>query len=1035
MHRATCFVALTLVGVVPAQLTWSDLATSPFASRPGEGLQGPFGFYDPQRGRVTLVGGQSMNGPFSKPLLQYEGLHSVPLTTAAPFPLRSFGATAVDENGTVILYGGLNADLTHSDETWKWDPTLPGTVNIPGLGARPSPRSRTAMALDRTSGAVVLFGGADGAGDREDTWLWKHGAWSQVFPPASPPKRSAHAMAYDPQSRRVVLFGGTSGGTLMADTWFFDGVTWVQGAGAGPSARKGHTMALDEVRREVVLVGGELASTASSETWALRPGGWNFRAGTLPNNLNAADGTLVFDPRRQQLVHIGGRYHTPFGWTPGRFMRAWDGAVWTSVEMDARSPVAEPYPPERWDAMVAFDEDRDRIVVFGGRLLATNSIVAETWECGDGLWAQRAPAQSPSARRFGAMTWGEGKTWLFGGENALGTLATNDLWRWDGRSWTLAPTSATRPPVRTYASMAFDPMRKRVVLYGGLDPNSASLADVWEYDVTTATWAPGAGTPPSARYAPALCWDPVHATMLLHGGQLPGTTVSRETWRYDGQTWSLRANTGPALQEHSMAYDAQRNRLVVAGGLSNPQETWEFDGVTWQSFGQGAIVHPKLVHDSLRRRCVAVTLIVNWPFSVCSWNGSQWSHAVAAPSLGVRTGHTLTVDPLRRVEVLIGGSDASVVTGDWWDGKGPEWRRTLPTHALPPRRDHAAAWLPGENKVLVFGGRHANGSLLGDTWLLDAANQDWLQVAGSAPAPRAGHTLCTEESTGRILLFGGSDGSPREDTWTFTRGAGWTPLVTTTRPEARSGHAMTFYPPTGTFFLFGGSGFQGVLGDLWQLQPTGSGWSRVVTAHAPPARQDHVLAYDRARARLVLHGGLDANRVPLADVWEFDGRDWSERKPESTAQAIAGHQAHFDEDRGRVVFSSGVDRSTLWSNVDPAGIGDPLVPMPLQYRTQPVVGDLFRVAFPVNGTGLLYVAPGPVTTPRLVLRPPLACRNLDIFVDLRLYVPTLTPEVAFAIPPDAALIGARLTLQAITKGGPSCLTATDALHVELLARR
>ncbi|MEZ5966155.1 MAG: kelch repeat-containing protein [Planctomycetota bacterium] len=1026
MTRPYPIVALALAGAVQAQLT-----LAPVAARPGESLQAPFGFYDAQRGRVTLVGGLGFNSVVPRQLLQYEGLDSMELTTSSPFPLRAYGATAVDATGTVVLFGGLNSDVSRSDETWRWDPTLPGAVPVPGLGTRPASRSHTAMTLDRRSGAVVLFGGVGTAGDLGDTWLWRSGGWTQVFPATAPTPRSGHAMAFDPASGRVVLFGGTSQATLLSDTWAFDGSNWVTVPVSGPSPRSGHVMALDEARGEVVLVGGDVGGTTDSgETWVLRPSGWQLRAGSLPYSVTGTDGTLVFDARRQQLVHTGGRRKAPFfGWLPSLGTRTWDGTAWASLGGTGTTVAADPYPSPRLDAMTAFDSSRGRIVAFGGQLYPSNEVVAETWEFGDGVWALRAPPQAPSRRRFGAMAAGAGACWLFGGENALGTIATDDLWRWDGIRWTLAPTGATRPPARTFANMAFDPNRNRLVLYGGLDQATNSLADAWEYDVNAGTWAPGSGTPPSARLAPAMCWHAGRGTIVLHGGQLPGTTLSPEFWEYDGRQWALRNSTGPALDRHSMAFDAARSRVVVTDG----QNTWEFDGRTWQAFGTGAVLSPSLVYDTERQQCVAVSLIA-WSFlALSAWTGSAWSVIPPAPGLGTRSSHSLTFDPVRHLDVLIGGVDGGATTGDWWDWDGHDWRRTLPVHRLPARQDHAATWLSGENKVLVFGGRAPNNAWLGDTWLLDAANKDWIGVAGTGPSPRSGHALCMDEAAGRAVLFGGDDGAATNDTWTFTRASGWVPVSAFVRPPARTAHAMAWYPPTGKTLVFGGSGSGGLMNDTWQFSAS-AGWSQVVTAHVPPARQGHVLLYDPVRARLVLHGGFGAGLVTLQDVWEYDGSDWIQRTPETTSPALVSHAATFDAARGRVVLSSGASLHQLWSNVDPAGVGDPAAPLPLTYETQPVVGDVFRLAFPVNGAALVYFAAGPATTPRLVLPPPLGCRNLRMFVDLLTYVPTNAATVDLGIPANPALVGARLTFQALTLGGANCLTATDALDAVLLSR-
>ena len=174
--------------------------------------------------------------------------------------------------------------------------------------------------------------------------------------------------------------------------------------------------------------------------------------------------------------------------------------------------------------------------------------------------------------------------------------------------------------------------------------------------------------------------------------------------------------------------------------------------------------------------------------------------------------------------------------------------------------------------------------------------------------------------------------------------------------------------------------------------------------------------------------------MTLSDVWEYDGSDWTLRVPETSAPpALANHAACFDPVRGRVLLSSGATHHMLWSNVSPAGVGDPVAPVPLTYQTQPVVGDVFRLAFPVSDVGLLYLSVGPATAPLQVLPPPIGCRNQDLFVDLRLYLLTAQPTIDIAIPADPAFVGASITFQALTVRG-RCFIATDALNAVLLAR-
>src|SRR6185437_485998 len=74
---------------------------------------------------------------------------------------------------------------------------------------------------------------------------------------------------------------------------------------------------------------------------------------------------------------------------------------------------------------------------------------------------------------------------LFGGGDwsSLPGSATNDVWEWDGSSWTKRTDILGTPPsARSYMFGAFDSSRNRVVIFGGVDTSGTYLNDVYEYD-------------------------------------------------------------------------------------------------------------------------------------------------------------------------------------------------------------------------------------------------------------------------------------------------------------------------------------------------------------------------------------------------------------------------------------------------------------------------------------------------------------------------------------------------------------------------
>ena len=67
-----------------------------------------------------------------------------------------------------------------------------------------------------------------------DTWEWDGAEWTQVAD-TGPGARALNGLAYDAAREQVVLFGGAdSAGNVLDDTWAWDGTEWTQVADTGP---------------------------------------------------------------------------------------------------------------------------------------------------------------------------------------------------------------------------------------------------------------------------------------------------------------------------------------------------------------------------------------------------------------------------------------------------------------------------------------------------------------------------------------------------------------------------------------------------------------------------------------------------------------------------------------------------------------------------------------------------------------------------------------------------------------------------------
>ncbi len=122
----------------------------------------------------------------------------------------------------VVLLGGENRG--NLSDVWTYDFNHDTwTESVASSG--PSARMYAAAAYDPRSGHVILFGGLASDSPVNDTWSYDlaSNSWTHLTPKTSPPKRGRHAMAYERESGKIVMFGGgTSPLDFQRDTWTYD---------------------------------------------------------------------------------------------------------------------------------------------------------------------------------------------------------------------------------------------------------------------------------------------------------------------------------------------------------------------------------------------------------------------------------------------------------------------------------------------------------------------------------------------------------------------------------------------------------------------------------------------------------------------------------------------------------------------------------------------------------------------------------------------------------------------------------------------
>jgi len=174
----------------------------------------------------------------------------------------------------------------------------------------------------------------------------------------------------------------------------------------------------------------------------------------------------------------------------------------------------------------------------------------------------------------------------------------------------------------------------------------------------------------------------------------------------------------------------------------------------------------------------------------------DWVQRTPATVPPERVAGAMAYDGERGVTVLFGGRNASnAKLGDTWEWDGVDWVQRAPASHPSARDGHTMAYDGTRRVTLLFGGAiDYGGPHVNDTWEWDGTN--WAQRATAhAPSARAYHATAYDAARGMTVLFGGYDGSFRDDTWDYVA-PWWTvhlPLVmrgpTNEPPNLRPGHA------------------------------------------------------------------------------------------------------------------------------------------------------------------------------------------------------------------------------------------------------
>jgi len=183
--------------------------------------------------------------------------------------------------------------------------------------------------------------------------------------------------------------------------------------------------------------------------------------------------------------------------------------------------------------------------------LDSGSVGNHTNSTADGRWESPTPsfAHAFSAAIYDSLRY---RMLSFGGNGAGFINSVYELRLSGDGAWTEVPASGTRPSPRTYASAIYDPVRDRLIVFGGMTSDYADLNDVWALSLEDASWhaLEPLGDAPTRTLHSAV-YDPVQDRMIVFGGENYDASTRSDT--SSSEVWALSLSDPPQWARSMLA--------------------------------------------------------------------------------------------------------------------------------------------------------------------------------------------------------------------------------------------------------------------------------------------------------------------------------------------------------------------------------------------------------------------------------------------------------------------------------------------------
>lgn len=404
------------------------------------------------------------------------------------------------------------------------------------------------------------------------------------------------------------LFGGNCDGSSYVssdDLWKWDGKQWVWLAGEKCGFRKSSHKRRSKQQTPGVRTGAASWVDAQGHLWLF--------GGLTGGESYSGSSAVVND------------------------LWKWDGISWRQI-----SPKAPPkqkialvksaemqrqrMPPPRENAMSWTDDGRN-VWIYGGEDSKLSHIYSDLWKWNGSQWelifesnvhvVNKSKCSStnefPSPRTQAAI-WIDKKEnfWIFGGRNACGyrrsNVFLNDLWKWNGKSWSLesgaenrvsrhrygthgVPSISNSPIGRISAQTWIDGAGHLHLFGGGSSLKNRKefnyMNDLWKWDGSRWIWLSGyaqfdthssyngigmrsRANMPGAR-AGTVGVKSAHGDFIIFGGfsstLSPKNKVLYELWSWHRNSWSLLAKSGVDEGKSPDESDTTKRRVEILSDM------------------------------------------------------------------------------------------------------------------------------------------------------------------------------------------------------------------------------------------------------------------------------------------------------------------------------------------------------------------------------------------------------------------------------------------------------------------------------------